>query len=69
MMEDIITEFFRAIEKGNVDSVVQLIRDEKNYNVVNAENEEGKNAFQVALEYKHFGKWLFLRFSKVMSWS
>ncbi len=55
-MENSCAVFFSAINIGDVNKIVQLLINEETYRVVNAENEEGKTAFQVALENKNYGK-------------
>ncbi len=55
-MENNCAGFFSAIEKGDVTKVTQLLGNDDMYKVVNLENEEGKTAFQVALEKNHYGE-------------
>ncbi len=55
-MENKCTGFFSAIERRDVTNIVQLLTNEETYRAVNAENEDGKTAFQVALESKAYGK-------------
>ncbi|XP_072030625.1 transient receptor potential protein-like [Amphiura filiformis] len=53
-MKEECIELFRVIKSGDVERFVQLIGDEKCLNVINLENEEGKTAFQVALETEKY---------------
>ncbi len=50
------TDFFSVIERGDVEKISQLLINDDTYKVVNVENEEGKTAFQMALENKHYGE-------------
>ncbi len=56
-MESYYTSFFSAIEKGDHNTVVQFLTNGEMHSVIRDENEEGKTAFQIALETKNYGKY------------
>ena len=54
-MEDLVADFFVAVQGNNLHFVKQILNQEYTDEVINASNEDGKSALQVALEYGCYG--------------
>ena len=56
ILERDLINFFCAVTKGDLNSVMQFLHNEESGGVINMENEEGKNALEVAMESNNYGK-------------
>ena len=55
-LERDLIKFFRAVSKDDLNSVRQFLCNKESMGVINMENEEGKNALEVAMESNNYGK-------------
>ena len=55
-LERDLIKFFRAVSKDDLNSVRQFLCNKESIGVINMENEEGKNALEVAMESNNYGK-------------